>query len=165
MPNDIGNKIAQEKQLNEIYAQRLNMMKEIALLKQQFGINDIALNVTQVPETSSSERRNSIQNKVNNNNNNSSSCCICDRDCIIPICKMIIKVIAIVITPIVLFIVCIMANIATLVYLVTIGLWCIYLANGKGEDFMMLLINIFYIHGNGFVMLLKILKECRKDFD
>ncbi len=70
-----------------------------------------------------SERRNSIQNKVNNNNsNNSSPCCICDRDCIIPICKMIIKVIAIVITPIVLFIVCIMANIATLVYLVTIGL-------------------------------------------
>ena len=78
MSNDIGNKIAQEKQLNEIYAQRLNMMKEMAMLKQQVGINDIALNVTQVPETSSSERRNSIQNKVNNNNNNSSSCCICD---------------------------------------------------------------------------------------
>ena len=135
MPNDIGNKIAQEKQLNEIYAQRLNMMKEMAMLKQQVGINDIALNVTQVPETSSSERRNSIQNKVNNNNNNSSSCCICDSDCIIPICKMIIKVIAIVITPIVLFIVCIMANIATLVYLVTIGLACIYLTDGKGEDF------------------------------
>ena len=101
----------------------------------------------------------------NNNNNNSSPCCIYDHDCIIPICKMIFKVIAIVITPIVLFIVCIMTNIATLVYLVTIGLWCIYLTNGKGEDFMMLLINIFYIHGNGFVMLLKILKECRKDFD
>ena len=58
----------------------------------------------------------------NNNNNNSSPCCIYDHDCIIPICKMIFKVIAIVITPIVLFIVCIMANIATLVYLVTIGL-------------------------------------------
>ena len=122
MSNDIGNKIAQEKQLNEIYAQRLNMMKEMAILKQQVGINNIALNVTQVPETSSSERRNSIQNKVNNNNNNSSPCCICVRDCIITICKMIFKVIAIVITPIVLFIVCIMANIATLVYLVTIGL-------------------------------------------
>ena len=35
MPNDIGNKIAQEKQLNEIYAQSLNMMKEMAMLKQQ----------------------------------------------------------------------------------------------------------------------------------
>ena len=46
MPNDIGNKIAQEKQLNEIYAQLLNKMKEMALLKQQVGINDIALNVT-----------------------------------------------------------------------------------------------------------------------
>ena len=62
------------------------------------------------------------KNIVYNNNNNSSPCCIYDRDCIIPICKMIFKVIAIVITPIVLFIVCIMANIATLVYLVTIGL-------------------------------------------
>ena len=135
MSNDIGNKIAQEKQLNEIYAQRLNMMKEMAMLKQQVGINNIALNVTQVPETSSSERRNSIQNKVNNNNNNSSPCCICVRDCIITICKMIFKVIAIVITPIVLFIVCIMANIATLVYLVTIGWLVIYATNGRQHDF------------------------------
>ena len=86
MSNDIGNKIAQEKRLNEIYAQRLNKMKEMTLIKQQVGINDIALNVTQIPETSSSERRNSIQNKINNNNsNNSLPCCICDRDCIIPI--------------------------------------------------------------------------------
>ena len=95
----------------------------MAMLKQQIGINNVPLNVTQVPETSSSERRNSIQNNLNNNNNNNSSpCCICDRDCIIPIYKMIFKVIAIEITRIVLFIVCIMANIATLVYLVTIGL-------------------------------------------
>ena len=61
MSNDIGNKIAQEKQLNEIYAQRLNMMKEMAMLKQQVGINNIPLNVIQVPEISSSETRNSIQ--------------------------------------------------------------------------------------------------------
>ena len=61
MSNDIGNKIAKEKQLNEIYAQRLNMMKEMAMLKYQIGINNIPLNVTQVPEISSSERRNSIQ--------------------------------------------------------------------------------------------------------
>ena len=82
------------------------------------------------------KRRNRIQNNVNtNNNNNSSPCCICDRDCIIPICKIIFKVIAIVITPIIIFIVCIMANIATLVYLVAIFLACIYLNNGKGEDF------------------------------
>ena len=61
MSNDIGNKIAQERQLNEIYAQRLNMMKEMAMLKQQVGINNIPLNVIQVPEISSSETRNSIQ--------------------------------------------------------------------------------------------------------
>ena len=61
MSNNIGNKIAQEKQLNEIYAQRLNMMKEMAILKQQVGINNIPLNVIQVPEISSSETRNSIQ--------------------------------------------------------------------------------------------------------
>ena len=61
MSNDIRNKIAQERQLNEIYAQRLNMMKEMAMLKQQVGINNIPLNVIQVPEISSSETRNSIQ--------------------------------------------------------------------------------------------------------
>ena len=153
MSNDIGNKIAQERQLNEIYAQRLNMMKEMAMLKQQVGINNIALNVTQVPETSSSERRNDSQNNLNNNNNNSSPCCNCDCkkpicknifkscdcdcdcdcdcknifkgcdcDCIIRDCETIFKGIIIVITTIILSIICILANIATLVYLVTIGL-------------------------------------------
>ena len=127
MSNNIGNKIAQEKQLNEIYAQRLNMMKEMAILKQQVGINNIALNVTQVPETSS-ERRNNIQNNVNSNNNNSSSCCDCDSDCNIPDCKNIFKGIAVVITTIILSSVCILANIATLAYLVSFG-WMFILMN------------------------------------
>ena len=146
MSNNIGNKIAQEKHLNEIYAQRLNMMKEMAILKQQVGINNIALNVTQVPETSS-ERRNNIQNNVNSNNNNSSSCCDCDSDsdCNIPDCKNIFKGIAVVITTIILSSVCILANIATLAYLVSFGWFFILFFSGNDPCFI-ITPHLYFLH-------------------
>ena len=50
--NDIGNKITQERQLKGIYSQHLQRMKEMEKLKQQIGINNTALNVKRVPETS-----------------------------------------------------------------------------------------------------------------
>ena len=143
MSNDIPNKIAQERQLNEIYAQRLQMMKEMAMLKQKNGINNIALNVTQVPENSSSERRKNIQNNVNNNNNNSSPCCDCD--CNIPECKDIFKSIAIVMASIILSIVCILANIGTLAYLIIFG-WFFILYTGGSEHHCFFSPHLYFLH-------------------
>ena len=140
------NKIAQERKLNEIYAQRLQMMKEMAMLKQKIGINDIALNVTAVPETSSSERRNNIQNNVNINNNNSSSCCNCDCDLLD--CKNIFKGIAVVITSIILSIVCFIVDIATLAYLVSIGWFCILIRFMESDDTKCFIItpHLYFLH-------------------
>ena len=142
------NKIAQERKLNEIYAQRLQMMKEMAILKQKIGINDIALNVTAVPESSSSERRNNIQNNVNNNNNNSSSCCDCDCDCDLLDCKNIFKGIAVVIASIILSIVCFIANIATLVYLVSFGWIFILIRFIESDDTKCFIItpHLYFLH-------------------
>ena len=142
------NKIAQERKLNEIYAQRLQMMKEMAMLKQKIGINDIALNVTAVPESSSSERRNNIQNNVNNNNNNSSSCCDCDCDCDLLDCKNIFKGIAVVITSIILSIVCFIVNMATLAYLVSIGWFCILIRFMESDDTKCFIItpHLYFLH-------------------
>ena len=140
------NKIAQERKLNEIYAQRLQMMKEMAMLKQKIGINDIAINVTAVPESSSSERRNNIQNDVNNNNNNSSSCCDCDCDLLD--CKNIFKGIAVVITSIILSIVCFIVNMATLAYLVGIGWFCILIRFMESDDTKCFIItpHLYFLH-------------------
>ena len=142
------NKIAQERKLNEIYAQRLQMMKEMAMLKQKIGINDIAINVTAVPESSSSERRKNIPNNVNNNNNNSSSCCDCDCDCDLLDCKNIFKGMLVVITSIILSIVCFIVNMATLAYLVSIGWFCILIRFMESDDTKCFIItpHLYFLH-------------------
>ena len=103
----------------------------------------------------------------NNNNNNSSPCCNCDCkkpicknlfkscdcdcdcdcknifkgcdcDCIICDCETIFKGIIIVITTIILSVICILANIATLAYFVSFGWLCMVVNScdgSRGHDF------------------------------
>ena len=131
---DIQQKINQENNLNDIYAKRLEMMREMARLKEKYNIfppqnNSNTLNITSIPQTTSERNNNRNLEHNININNKSNDCCSCDCDCI-NIFIMVFKFFA----SIILILVCLIHNVALLAYLLSIG-WCfIPFSDGTNDD-------------------------------
>ena len=133
---ELEEKLKKEKELNEVYKQRLEMMKEIYRLEQ--GNNKLNLpsklssNYSNIPSNRLNEEKIKnegqcyiiIEDRQTQYRENSCSCCINCKDCFsyffIYLCAFI--------TSIILSVICIIANIATIAYLFTIG-WMVILMN------------------------------------